>query len=54
MASSDFNSCDWHCVSSVVALGRIDGNVGIFAYSPHDRLTILSKVPTDSKEDSLE
>jgi hypothetical protein len=41
-------------VSSVVALGHIDGNVGIFTYSPHDWLTILSKVPTDSKEDSLE
>jgi hypothetical protein len=54
MASSDFNSCDWHCVSSVVALGHIDGDVGIFANSPHDRLTILLKVSTDSKDDSLE
>jgi hypothetical protein len=45
---------DWHCASSVIALGHIDGNVRIFAYSPHNKLAILSEVPTDSKEDSPE
>jgi hypothetical protein len=54
VAGSGFDSCDWRFASSVIALGHIDGNVGIFAYSPHNRLAILSEVPTDSEEDSLE
>jgi hypothetical protein len=51
---ASLDSCDWRCASSVIALGHIDGNVRIFAYSPHNRLAILSVLPTDSKEDSLE
>jgi hypothetical protein len=54
VAGSGFDLCDWHCASSLVALGHIDGNVEIFAYSPHNRLAFILEVPTDSEEDSLE